>query len=68
MTEGSVSQRRVFAEFAARAADQPLARYGGRPDGAAVPCRIALNTIQKRSWLLWSIGRTTGLLHFQIRI
>ena len=33
---GSISRRRVFAQFPVRAADQPLATYGGRPDGAAV--------------------------------
>jgi sugar lactone lactonase YvrE len=35
-TEGTLSRRRVFAQFPAKAADQDLARYGGRPDGAAV--------------------------------
>ena len=35
-SDGSVSQRRVFAEFSARQPEQPLALYGGRPDGAAV--------------------------------
>ena len=35
-SDGSVSQRRVFAEFTARQPEQPLAHYGGRPDGAAV--------------------------------
>lgn len=34
--EGSVSRRRVFAQFALRDAARPLADYGGRPDGAAV--------------------------------
>ena len=33
---GVMSRRRVFASFAPRAPDQPLASYGGRPDGAAV--------------------------------
>lgn len=33
---GSLGQRRVFAQFTPRAAEQPLAEYGGRPDGAAV--------------------------------
>ena len=33
---GSIGERRVFAKFAPRAADQPLDEYGGRPDGAAV--------------------------------
>ena len=34
--DGSLSRRRVFAAFAARAEGQPLGTYGGRPDGAAV--------------------------------
>jgi sugar lactone lactonase YvrE len=34
--DGSVSRQRVFAEFPLRAADAPLAGYGGRPDGAAM--------------------------------
>jgi sugar lactone lactonase YvrE len=33
---GTLSNRRVFASFAARAPEQPLASYRGRPDGAAV--------------------------------
>lgn len=36
LQDGSVSRRRLFAEFAPRAAEQPLDGYGGRPDGAAV--------------------------------
>ncbi len=35
-TDGSLSSQRVFAEFPLRQPDQPLASYGGRPDGAAV--------------------------------
>ena len=34
--DGSISERRVFAHFAPKAAAQDLAGYGGRPDGAAV--------------------------------
>jgi sugar lactone lactonase YvrE len=34
--DGSLSRRRTFAQFDARQPDQPLAGYGGRPDGAAV--------------------------------
>jgi sugar lactone lactonase YvrE len=34
--EGTLSRRRVFAQFPLRDASQPLAAYGGRPDGAAV--------------------------------
>ncbi len=34
--DGSLSRRRVFAQFPLKAAEQPLATYGGRPDGAAV--------------------------------
>ena len=34
--DGSLSRRRVFARFALRADGQPLASYGGRPDGAAM--------------------------------
>lgn len=34
--EGSLSRQRVLARFALRDPQQPLARYGGRPDGAAV--------------------------------
>lgn len=33
---GSLSRQRVFVQFEPRAAGQPLADYGGRPDGAAV--------------------------------
>ena len=33
---GALSSRRIFVQFPPRAADQPLAGYGGRPDGAAV--------------------------------
>lgn len=33
---GGLSQRRVFARFAAKQPGQVLADYGGRPDGAAV--------------------------------
>jgi sugar lactone lactonase YvrE len=33
---GSISRRRVFAQFAPKAPDQDLRTYGGRPDGAAV--------------------------------
>jgi sugar lactone lactonase YvrE len=36
VTEGSLSRRRVFAQFAPRRPDQALDQYGGRPDGAAV--------------------------------
>ena len=36
--DGSLSNRRVFAQFPLKAADQPLDSYGGRPDGAAVDC------------------------------
>lgn len=35
-TAGELSNRRVFARFALKQADQPLDAYGGRPDGAAV--------------------------------
>ena len=34
--EGSLSRQRVLAQFALRAEGQPLACYGGRPDGAAM--------------------------------
>ncbi len=34
--EGSLSRRRVFAQFPVKAAGQDLATYGGRPDGAAM--------------------------------
>jgi sugar lactone lactonase YvrE len=33
---GSVSRQRTFARFPAKEAGQEMARYGGRPDGAAV--------------------------------
>jgi sugar lactone lactonase YvrE len=33
---GRLGEAKEFARFAPRAADQPLASYGGRPDGAAV--------------------------------
>ncbi len=33
---GAISNRRVFAQFAPKAADQDLRSYGGRPDGAAM--------------------------------
>ena len=35
-SDGSLSNRRVFAQFPLKTADQPLDSYGGRPDGAAV--------------------------------
>jgi len=34
--EGSLSRGRVWAQFAPKQPGQPLASYGGRPDGAAV--------------------------------
>ena len=34
--EGALSRQRAWARFAPRAAEEPLAHYGGRPDGAAV--------------------------------
>jgi sugar lactone lactonase YvrE len=34
--DGSLARRRVFQQFPPRADGQPLAGYGGRPDGAAV--------------------------------
>jgi sugar lactone lactonase YvrE len=34
--DGSIAQRRVFAQFPLKQAEQDLATYGGRPDGAAV--------------------------------
>jgi len=34
--DGSLSRSRVFASFAPRRPGEPLAAYGGRPDGAAV--------------------------------
>jgi len=33
---GDLSRRRVFARFEPRRDDEPLQRYGGRPDGGAV--------------------------------
>jgi sugar lactone lactonase YvrE len=36
---GELAERRVFAQFAPRAAGAPLDAYGGRPDGAAVDAR-----------------------------
>jgi sugar lactone lactonase YvrE len=36
VSEGSLSRRRVFAQLPVKVADQSLAGYGGRPDGAAV--------------------------------
>ncbi len=33
---GTLSRQRVFAQFALKTANQDLATYGGRPDGAAV--------------------------------
>ncbi len=35
-SDGSLSRRRIYAEFAPRQPGQALADYGGRPDGAAV--------------------------------
>lgn len=35
-SDGSLSARRVFAQFPLKRAGQSLATYGGRPDGAAV--------------------------------
>ena len=34
--DGSLAHRRVFTQFPVKTPDQPLASYGGRPDGAAV--------------------------------
>lgn len=34
--DGSLSRQRVWASFPSRTAEQPLASYGGRPDGAAM--------------------------------
>jgi sugar lactone lactonase YvrE len=34
--DGGIDKRRVFARFPAKLADQALASYGGRPDGAAM--------------------------------
>lgn len=36
LSSGAPTGRRVFASFAKRDPDRPLADYGGRPDGAAV--------------------------------
>ena len=36
VSNGRLSQRRVFRQFKARGDGQPLSGYGGRPDGAAV--------------------------------
>jgi sugar lactone lactonase YvrE len=35
-SDGSITNRRVFAQFPVKRPDQDLATYGGRPDGAAV--------------------------------
>jgi len=35
-SDGSLSRRRTFRQFPLRGDGQPLAEYGGRPDGAAV--------------------------------
>lgn len=42
VTAGAISHRRVFAQFMPKAPDEDLARYGGRPDGAAVDVEGAL--------------------------
>jgi len=39
--EGTLSRRRIFAQFPPRDPAQPLAAYGGRPDGAAVDAQGA---------------------------
>jgi len=36
VASGGLSRRRVFKQFPVRAEGQPLASYGGRPDGAAM--------------------------------
>ena len=36
LAQGTLSRQRVLARFAPRGPQQPLADYGGRPDGAAV--------------------------------
>ncbi len=36
LAEGTLSRQRLFARFPLRQPGQPLASYGGRPDGAAV--------------------------------
>jgi sugar lactone lactonase YvrE len=40
--DGSLSHRRVFAQFPPRAPGQDLADYGGRPDGAAMDAQGCL--------------------------
>jgi sugar lactone lactonase YvrE len=40
--DGSLSHRRVFAQFASKPANQDLTRYGGRPDGAAMDAQGGL--------------------------
>jgi sugar lactone lactonase YvrE len=42
LTTGALSNRRVFAAFEPKIEGQPLERYGGRPDGAAVDAEGAL--------------------------
>ncbi len=42
LTAGTISNRRVLAQFAPRAPGTDLAGYGGRPDGAAVDAEGAL--------------------------
>jgi sugar lactone lactonase YvrE len=39
---GTISRQRLFAQFTPRAEGQPLAAYGGRPDGTAVDAEGAL--------------------------
>ncbi|MCW5636304.1 MAG: SMP-30/gluconolactonase/LRE family protein [Rubrivivax sp.] len=42
LAAGTLSGRRVFAQFPPKQPGQDLAGYGGRPDGAAVDCEGAL--------------------------
>ena len=42
LAAGAISNRRVFTQFAAKVDGEELARYGGRPDGAAVDAEGAL--------------------------
>lgn len=42
LAAGTLSRQRVLVQFAAKVEGQPLAAYGGRPDGAAIDAEGAL--------------------------
>jgi sugar lactone lactonase YvrE len=68
--DGTLSQQRVFAQFPLKQADQDLAQYGGRPDGAAVDIEGAYWVAMFEGQRLLRIGadgRVLGELKLPVR-